>query len=309
MQLSIIATMYNSRPYIKEFHERISRTAQLITTDYELILVDDGSPDTSLSEALELQKTDPKIKIVQLSRNFGHHKAMMVGLRQSKGDFVFLIDIDLEEEPENLKKFWEKMQQDPTVDVVYGLQSSRKDPFYKRIISEMFYWLFNLLSNKKINKFELVSRLMKRDYVNALNSYKEYDVFIPGLWVDAGFKQTPCLTERCFNENSSYTIGSRIVLAINALTSFSSRPLMIIFLFGLCTSALSMFFIIYLIIQKLFMHSPALGWTSILASIYLTGGLVIFSVGVVGIYLSRVYNECKLRPYAIIKSIISTEET
>ena len=126
MKLSIVTTLYKSSPYIDEFYVRISKEAQKITNDYEIIFVDDGSPDDSLLKVVALYERDSRVKVVELSRNFGHHKAIMTGLSCAKGDFVFLIDSDLEEAPELLGSFWNELQKEDDLDVVYGVQEKRK---------------------------------------------------------------------------------------------------------------------------------------------------------------------------------------
>jgi putative glycosyltransferase len=294
--------------YIEEFYTRISNQAQKITSDYEIIFVNDGTKDNSLEIATKLTDTDSKIKIINLSRNFGHHKAMMTGLQQAKSDYIFLIDSDLEEEPENLSKFWQHMTHNVSIDVVYGQQKSRKTPLLKRFMSNLFYLTFNALSTVKIKNGELVSRLMTRRYLNALISYQERELFIPALWVDAGFKQEAFPAEKSFNGNSNYTLKKQIILAVNAITSFSSKPLILIFYFGSIMFFGSMLYITYLVIQKLFFHQAAAGWTSLIASVYLLGGLIILSIGIIGVYLSKIYNEVKMRPYTIIKSIITKDK-
>ena len=133
MLLSIVTTLYNSAPELIEFYERTSKCAQEITQDYELILVNDGSPDNSLELALSLNQKDDRVKVIDLSRNFGHHKAIMTGLSYAQSKYVFLIDSDLEEPPEVLNKFWEEMQNSDDTDVIYGVQDKRKGKFFERL--------------------------------------------------------------------------------------------------------------------------------------------------------------------------------
>lgn len=120
MKLSIVTTLYKSSPYVDEFYERISKEAQKITDNYEIIFVDDGSPDDSLQKCITLHQQDKKVTVIELSRNFGHHKAIMIGLSHTQGFFVFLIDVGLEEEPELLGRFWQELQNDEGLDLVYG---------------------------------------------------------------------------------------------------------------------------------------------------------------------------------------------
>ena len=133
MRLSIVATLYNSEPHLNEFYERLTQSAQQITHDYEIILVNDGSPDSSLELALKLFDQDSRVRVIDLSRNFGHHKAIMTGLEHTQGECVFLIDSDLEEPPETLNLFWDEMQRGRDLDVVFGVQGKRKGKVFERV--------------------------------------------------------------------------------------------------------------------------------------------------------------------------------
>jgi putative glycosyltransferase len=188
MQLSVVSTLFQSAPYIEEFYRRVRTEAEKITPDAEFIFVNDGSTDRSLEVALELQKQDARIRVVDLSRNFGHHKAMMTGLEHSQGDLVFLIDVDLEEPPEMLGTFFESLDRE-NADAVYGVQSPRHGPWLTRILANLFYWVFELLSDYRIPPHSLTARLMTRRYVDQLVRYKEHLSNMIGLWELTGFKQ------------------------------------------------------------------------------------------------------------------------
>src|SRR5579872_1841666 len=147
MDLSIVATMYHSADFLVEFHRRCVASAEKLgVKDFELVLVNDGSPDESLNRALELHRQDPRVVVVDLSRNFGHHKAMMTGLKYAKGELVFLIDCDLEEPPELLETFYTEMKSAPA-DMIFGQQETRRGGFFERFSGGFFYWMLNLLSN------------------------------------------------------------------------------------------------------------------------------------------------------------------
>ena len=158
MKLSVVTTLYYSSKYIEEFYSRISIEAQKITNNYEIIFVDDGSPDDSLSKSIKLCEKNSHVKVIELSKNFGHHKAIMTGLNHARGDFVFLIDIDLEEEPELLGKFWEELKKNNGIDAVYGTQQIRKGYLFERVSGWFFYKIFNYFSEIKIPKNFLTDR-------------------------------------------------------------------------------------------------------------------------------------------------------
>ena len=303
MKLTSVATMYNSARYIDEFCHRISKVIEGITNDFEIILVDDGSPDESLEIAKKIAAKQAKMCVVELARNHGHHRAMMIGLEQSKGEYVFLTDIDLEEAPENLTHFWQSMSENPDLDLVYGIQDKKETPFVRKVLSRAFYGVFNSLSDIRVPNTELVSRLMTRKFVESLLDYKEKSIFLPAIWTDVGYKRMSISLEKTFNGNSSYTLTKRIVLAVDALTSFSAKPLVFVFYCGVSVSFLASMLIAFLIFDKLFYDSPLLGWTSLIASVLLMGGLILFSLGVIGIYISKIFLEVKSRPNSIVRRV------
>ncbi|RON45129.1 glycosyl transferase [Pseudomonas frederiksbergensis] len=303
MKLSIVATLYQSAAYLAEFHQRASAAAQkLVGDDYEIVLVNDGSPDNSLDNAVQLTEQDSHVVVVDLSRNFGHHKAMMTGLAHATGERVFLIDSDLEEEPEWLLTFAQQMTED-TSDVVYGVQERRKGNFLERISGRWFYGLFRLLTGLTLPENIVTARLMTRRYVDALLTHQEREVFMAGLWHITGFVQKPSLIKKHSTSETTYTLRRKMSLLVNSVTSFSNAPLIGIFYIGLAISLLSCVYITYLLIIKLTQATPVDGWTSVMASIWLLGGMIISFIGVVGIYLSKIFSETKQRPYTIVRQV------
>jgi len=295
--------MYYSAPYIQEFYERISAAAQKITNDYEIIFVNDGSPDDSLDIAVSLYEKDPKVRVIDFSRNFGHHKAMMTGLMHAKGELVFLIDCDLEEEPELLKRFHAEHKKNCDVDVVYGVQKARKGGFVENISGNIFYWMFNLLSSYPVPSNLVTARLMSKRYVDSLVQHKDREVFMAGLWAITGFKQVPLMVIKHDKGNSSYDLRRKISILVNSITSFSNKPLLFIFYLGSIILFISSLAALHLIIRRVFFGVLLAGWPSLMVTIWLLGGLTIFCVGVIGIYLSRIFMETKERPYTIIRQI------
>ena len=315
--LSIVASMYRSENVIEEFVSRVAVCAQEITGSYEIILVNDGCPGASLQVALETARKHDKIKIIDLSRNFGHHPAMMSGLSQAAGKYVYLTNIDLEERPENLREIWGAFQNyeqkngdgKTPVDVVYGKETERKGGFNKRVLGGSFYALFNWLSDVQLPKGQIVSRVMSRRYVDSLLQFHERDIFMQALWELAGFTQRPIPLQREeAREKSTYTIWRRLHLAVRAITSFSSKPLQLIFYAGLLISASSALLILFLVLQRWLWGGLLEGWTSVMVAVFLMGGLIIFSIGIVGIYLSRMFLEIKGRPTHIIRSVYKSSD-
>ncbi|WP_024850580.1 glycosyltransferase family 2 protein [Hydrogenovibrio kuenenii] len=304
MRLSIVATLYCSSSYIAEFCSRVKDTAtKLVDDDYEIILVNDGSPDNSLEIAVEMSKNDGHIRVVDLSRNFGHHKAMMTGLMHATGQKVFLIDSDLEEEPEWLLVFDEILQAEDC-DVVYGVQKQRKGNFFEQWGGKIFYKLFNFLTGLQLpTKGITTARLMKRAYVKALVQHQERTISIGGLFQITGFQQRAEEVVKHSRSESTYTLRKKMALAIDSIASFSNLPLLMVFYLGLIVSFIALVIIVYFIALWLFFDNPVQGWTSLIASIWLLGGMIISSIGMLGIYLSKMFIEVKQRPYTIVRRI------
>ncbi len=308
MKLSIVATLYQSAPYIADFHMRAGAAAQaLVGDDYEIVLVNDGSPDNSLELARQLTEQDAHVVLVDLSRNFGHHKAMMTGLAHTRGERVFLIDSDLEEEPEWLQPFAQQMDQQ-ACDVVYGAQEQRKGGWFERWSGEWFYSGFKVFTGLTLPKNVVTARLMQRTYVDALLRHQEREVFLAGLWHTTGFDQRSHSVIKLNASATTYTLRRKLSLLVNSVTSFSNAPLVSIFYIGLAISLFATAYIAYLLVHWLFLATPLSGWTSVMASIWLLGGMVISFIGVVGIYLSKIFSETKQRPYTIVKRIYATRQ-
>ncbi len=302
MKLSIVTTLYKSAPYVEEFHRRASSAARGITDDYEIVMVDDGSPDDSLAIACAIAKTDNRVRVVELSRNFGHHKALMTGLDHAQGDLCFLIDSDLEENPELLSTFLEKLQASGD-DVVYGYQEDRKGDLGERLTGYVAYWLFKLLIGFPVPRNHITVRLMRRDYVDSLLRHRERQAVIGGLWIITGFRQQGIAVNKLSKGKSTYTLWRRWRMLVDSVASFSEMPLVGIFYLGIVISLLSGAVGLTLLIRKLFFGQVLAGWTSVMISVWIHGGLLILCVGVVGIYISKIFIETKNRPYSIVRKV------
>lgn len=303
MEISIVTTMYYSAPYLQEFYERISKSVKKITDDYEIIFVNDGSPDDSLDITLHLFENDEKVKIIDLSRNFGHHKALITGLSYACGEKIFLIDSDLEEEPELLELFYDRYIQEKDCDVVYGVQERRKGRFFERISGEIFYRFGNFISGFNMPRNTLIARLMSRRYVENLIQFTESELYIDGLYYLNGFKQIPVTVRKLFKGKTTYTLRKKVVMFINAITSLSNKPLLFIAYTGFCISSFTSIYILYLLINTIFFSKPIEGWTSLIVSTWFLSGIIILFLGLIGIYLSKIFIEIKNRPYTIIRDI------
>ena len=302
MKLSIVTTMYRSAPYLAEFHRRAVAAAAAVCYDFEVVLVDDGSPDESRDIALAVSAADPRVRLIELSRNFGHHKAIMTGLKRARGELVFLIDCDLEEEPELLPQFHREMQA-TKADVVYGVQAQRKGSAFERVTGGWFYQVFNLISSSAVPQNLLTARLMTREYVHNLIRHREREVFLAGLFTITGFAQVGVTCHKHSRRgSSSYSLPRKVALLVNAVTSFSNAPLLLIFHIGWVILALASLAGVSLLLRWLLGGELSLGWPSLIVSMWFLGGLGIFCQGILAIYMSKVFSEVKRRPYTIVRS-------
>jgi putative glycosyltransferase len=291
-----------SEPYVLDFYRRARTAAEKITPDFEMILVDDGSPDGSLDQAVSLLADDPCVRVIQLSRNFGHHKAMMTGLAHATGDLVFLIDSDLEEDPAVLEPFYEKLVS-ADADVVFGIQAQRPGNWWKNLGPKLHYRASSLLCNPRLHENTLTVRLMTADYVRSLVQHQERELSIAGLWQITGFHQVPMSINKASKGTTTYTFSRKVATLVNNVTSFSNKPLIFIFYLGAAIFTISSLAAGYLIVDAVFFGSPPLGWPSVIISIWMLGGLTIFCLGLIGIYISKIFIETKQRPYTIIRRI------
>lgn len=296
--LSIITTLYNSSAYVEEFYRRITASAQKVATSYTIIFVNDGSPDDSFAKACALQKQDGHVEVVNLSRNFGHHKAIMTGIELARGDYTFVIDVDLEEEPELLESFADEIQKSEC-EIVFGVQHQRKGDIFERLSGTIFYKVFNFFSSTKIPENVVMARLFSRPYREELLKFSEADFFLAGVTELVGFKQKIISVVKHRNRQSSYSFLRRLDLMVDAITSFTGRPLYALFYIGALLFLLDLVFITYLF-AKYIMFGVLPGWTSIVASVWFFGALIMFSIGLVGIYLSKIFIEVKQRPRSIV---------
>lgn len=306
MKLSVVTTLYRSKGFLEVFLKEIISAIKIIDIyDFELIFVNDGSPDDSVKYLLERKKEISQIKVIDLSRNFGHHYAIQAGLNYASGEYVFLIDNDLESPPSVLVDFYNEIKKDTTLDVVYGFQETRKGNFIEKKAGSVFWVLINKLSDTKIPHNILTERLMTKQYVNELLRLQDANLFIGGMFYWVGFNQKGLPVKKGLREGTStYTIKRRAELMLQAITSFSGKPLEWLFYIGLTISFFSFLFLVYLAIKKIiYSNEVQLGWTSVVAINVLILGIISTFLGLIGIYIFKIFKQVQGRPNAIIKKI------
>lgn len=297
-QISVVTSLYRAAPFIEEFYERARTALTQIPGEHEFVFVDDGSPDDGREIVLRLIDQDPRVRLVELSRNFGQHRAIWAGLREARGERVFMLDADLEEDPGLVVPFYNKMQEQPgTIDVVYGVMQTRKGDTEERIGGKLFYWAINRLSDTPIPSNVMNARLMTRDYVDRLLEFGDVEPFLGGLMALNGFHQVAMPCEKTSKGASSYTFRKRLRLALDAMFALTTKPLHWIFWLGAWIAAVGLAGIVGAIAGEGRAAEMAL------ASIWLMGGLILSAIGVVGAYLGRVLTQVRGRPVAIVRKI------
>ena len=301
MRLSVVTTLYRSAPFIQEFYERASRAAASVTPSFEIIFVNDGSPDDSLALAVALHERDARVKVVDLSRNFGHHKALLAGLEHAEGDFIFLTDSDLEEEPEEMVRLVELIRSEDA-DLAYGVRVNREGSFFQRLGGRAYFAVYNVFSSQQIPTDMCTSRVMTRRYVDSLLQHREREVVFSGLSVLTGYRQVPLtMTKQRRTGERSYNLARSLSLLIDSITTLSSKPLIWVFLLGIAMSGIAGAAAVLIFIRRLVFGIQEEGWASLIVSVWLVGGLILFCQGMMAIYIAKIFLEVKQRPRTITR--------
>jgi putative glycosyltransferase len=300
----VVSTLYRSREFLQSFlDEVLQAVAAAGFSRFEIVLVNDGSPDDSLAYALSRKQSLPELVIVDLSRNFGHHQAAQVGLRYARGELIFLIDCDMEVRPAILSTFREKMSA-TSCDAVFAYQEARNGGLFQRLTGWLFWKGFNALSDVRIPENICTERLLTRRFVDAFLTLGDHNLFLGGMMSWTGFSQIGvAVTKVPRTGASAYGILDRLKLMVNAVSAFSSRPLTWLFYIGVSITAVSAVMIVYLIARKLLFDDALLGFTSIMAMLVMSLGIMTTSIGTLGIYLGKVFNQVQQRPNVIVRDV------
>ncbi len=302
IELSIVTSLYKSHQYIRDFYLHACRVSDKLNLSIEIIFVNDGSPDDSLDQAIDIHRHDPRVKVIDLSRNFGHHRALMTGFAYASGKLIYVTDADLEESMDFLGVCYERMRRGDC-DVVYGYQEHRKGSFFERLTGGFFWWLFNFLSSTKLPRNLVTARLMTRRYMLSLLQYREREPFMAGLWTLTGYVQVGCPIVKTSAGTSSYSLRKRLASTVTSITSFSARPLLLSAIVGIVICAIAFAFVGYLVARWLLFGNTVEGWTSVIISVWIIGGINLFFIGLVGLYISKIFTEVKQRPAAIVRAV------
>jgi polyisoprenyl-phosphate glycosyltransferase len=306
--LSVVIPIYNEEDTLPELYRRLTHvlSQNLAELAYEMVFVNDGSTDASIQVLMKLHADDPAVKVINLSRNFGHQAAITAGLEYVKGEVVICMDGDLQDPPEIIPTLLARWRDGN--DVVYAVRRVRKEGFIKRTCYAAFYRLLRSFSKVSIPLDAGDFALMDRRVVDCLNNLPERSRFIRGLRTWIGFRQTGVQyeRERRFAGTTKYTWAKLIKLAVNGLLSFSAIPLRIATAFGFMISFFSLLAIIVVLYFKLFTDEAIPGWTATVIPILFLGGIQLLSVGILGEYIAQIFDEVKQRPVYLVNDILDS---
>lgn len=303
-KISIVIPVFNEEKNIRELYLRLSGVLGNIGLSYEIILVNDGSMDGSLDLIRIIAKEDPKIKCVSLSRNFGQQAALTAGLELASGDCIVTMDADLQDPPELIPKFFDKIKEG--FDVVYGVSIKRNDPLIRKLLFNSYYFVMDRLSPIKFPRNAGIFAVMKQRVVETLLQLSERNRFVPGLRIWIGFKQVGLPYEKAkrFAGKETQTLSKLFRMGFDSLFSFSYVPLRLATYLGLLVSVVAFIIILDVLYQKLYAGTAILGWASPLVATLFIGGVQLIILGIIGEYLGRIYDEVKRRPNFIISEKI-----
>ncbi len=300
--------LLNEDGNISVLYDALLPVVERISPDYEIIFVDDGSRDASFERIEEISKQNDRVLGVCLSRNFGHQIALTAGLEHTTGEIIITMDADMQHPPEVILNLYDKYCEG--YDIVNTIRTETADSGqFKKITSSWFYKIINNLSDMHIQPGAADFRLMNRKTVDAFLQLKEKDRFTRGLISWMGFKQAivPYAAPPRFSGRSKYSIVKMFHFAVDGITSFSAKPLRVSFFAGLIFAIIGLIYSAYAVIEY-FKGKTIPGWTSILVSVLIIGGIQLISIGVIGEYLARVFNEAKNRPLYFVKRYTSKKE-
>lgn len=309
IEISIVVPVYGCPEALPELHRRLTKVCAELQVPYELILVDDRCPMGSWEGIIALANSDSHVVGIHLSRNFGQSRAITAGLDKARGTWAVVMDCDCQDPPEGIPDLYRKAQEG--YDVVFARRVGRKDSGITLGLSRAFYYVYSKLAevsvDPTIGNFSIASRRAYEAYLSMREQGRDYSMFMSWL----GFEQASVdiTPEERFEGKSSYTFGRKIALAIETITSHSTKPLVLTVKAGFLIVFISLLVLITLVIHYFLDPNIPMGWPSIVASIFCMGGLLMSVIGMVGIYVGNTFNESRNRPLYLIQEIVSSDET
>jgi dolichol-phosphate mannosyltransferase len=303
--LSVVVPVFNEAAGLDALHQRLTSTLRPTGVPYEIVLVDDGSRDGSWERMADLAERDPHLVLVRLSRNFGHQIAITAGLDHASGEAVVVMDADLQDPPEVVPRMLERWR--AGYDVIYGRREKRLgEGLFKRATAAVFYRLVRRLTAVDIPADTGDFRLMSRRAVEALRSLQERNRFVRGMVAWVGFRQTAVdyVREARHAGETKYPLGKMVRFAADAIFSFSHVPLRLATGLGLTASTVAFGYAVYAILARVLGWPTVQGWASLMVAIIFLGGVQLVSLGIIGEYIGRVYDEVKARPLYLTQAVV-----
>ena len=306
--VSIVIPCYNEEGNLWETHRRVTQALSQADVDYEIVYVDDGSRDATPGMLRDLQAHDARVRVIYLSRNFGHQFAVTAGLAHAGGDAAIIMDADLQDPPEVAIEMIQRWQEG--YDVVYGVRTDREgETRFKLITATMFYRLIRWLSDTEIPLDTGDFRLLDRKVVDAIVAMPERDRFVRGMVSWAGYRQigVPYRRAARFAGETKYPFPKMVRFALDGILSFSVKPLRLSTLMGFVSAGLALTGILYALGIRLFTQRWVTGWTALIIAILFLGGAQLISLGIIGEYIGRLYGEAKRRPLYLVRETLGLE--
>ena len=309
-KISVVIPMYFEEEVAEECYKRTENVLKKLKEyDYEIIFVNDGSKDKTLEILENIAKNNVKVKVLSLSRNFGHQAAVTAGLKYTTGDAIVIMDADMQDPPEVIEKMiklWEQGNE-----VIYAKRKARKgETAFKLFTAKMFYKILNGLSDVEIPKDTGDFRLADKKVIEVINSLPEHNKFLRGLFSWVGFKQIPLEYERKerLAGKTKYPLKKMLKLASDGITSFSTKPLKILGILGILSVFISIAILVYALVSYIFgLNQLTAGWTSIMVTVTFLSGMQLLSIWLIAEYIGKIYDESKGRPQYIIDKKINIE--
>lgn len=299
--ISVVVPVYGSDNTLVRLYERVAAAVAQIPASFELIFVDDCGPGNPWNLIEDMAQNDPRVKGLKLSRNFGQHSAIMAGIDAALGKWLVIMDCDLQDRPEEIPRLWNKAQEG--YDVVVGRRVERQDRLLKRLLSHAFYLVFDYMSEQKSDATQSSFGIYSRKIVDLVKKLPEQPRAFPLLVRWSGFEIMPIdiLHDKRTEGKSSYSLGRKLSWATDTIVSYSNKPLKMFVQFGFIMAFVAFCYGVWLIIRYIFYDYTPAGWTSMMVSLYFLSGILLFGMGVLGVYIGRIFNQVKERPLYIIK--------
>ncbi len=301
IHISIVTPAYKCESCIIELHRRLSQVLPSITASYEILFVEDGSPQNDWAVIEELCRKDPKVRGVKLSRNYGQHYAITAGLDRVRGDWIVVMDCDLQDQPEEIPKLYAKAQEGWSI--VMGRRAQRQDSLYRRLVSKLFILVYNWLGDIKVDNSIANFSICSRQVIDAVTKFRERNRSFPMFISEVGFKRAEIDIEHAtrFAGTSAYSFSKLVDFAIQSIVARSNKPLRLSIKFGFLLSCFSLMYGFYILLKYFIFQSSVPGWTSLAVLISFLGGLGFANLGILGLYIGKVFDEVKSRPLYLVE--------